>query len=187
MGDSMSKRQISRIFPGVIHLNRKENKWFERLLERDGRCRACGSKKNLEPHHIIPCHVYDRIYFELDNGAVLCRACHDRYHGTCFPINHETFKEFCQKNHPRGGRKKKKKQKYKRKEYQPHPLYSKIKINDFKKDKPKKKKSKRKRRRRRKKKRTRINPIFLTDNLGTDDWDYLEKVQLEKEVLGDYL
>lgn len=50
-----------------------------------------------------------------------------------------------------------------------------------------KEKIKRKRRRRRKKKRTRINPIFLTDNLGTDDWDYLEKVQLEKEVLGDYL
>ena len=29
----MSKRQISKIFPGTTHINRKEVKWFERLLE----------------------------------------------------------------------------------------------------------------------------------------------------------
>lgn len=177
---SMSKRQISKIYPGIRHLNRKESKWFEKLLNRDKRCRACGTKKNLQPHHIIPCHVYDKLYFDINNGAILCRSCHDRYHGTCFPVNDQTFKEFCaKKHHPKS--KKKKKQKYTRKKYQPHPLYSKIKINDFRK-KPKK----RKRLRCKKNKLKRINPIFLNGDLGTDDWNYLKQTELEKEVLGDY-
>ena len=29
----MSRHQISRIFPGVRHLNRKQQRWFEMLLE----------------------------------------------------------------------------------------------------------------------------------------------------------
>lgn len=180
----MSKRQISRIFPGVRHLNRKEEKWFQRLLDKNNQCQACGTKDNLQPHHIVPCHVYDKLYFDVDNGAVLCQSCHDRYHHTCFPINAETFRQFCLENHH--PKMKPKKKKYKRKEYEPHPLYSKIKINDFTKPKPQAKKNRRKRRRHKKRKPKRFNPIFLTKEWGNDDWDYKQKIELEKEVLGDY-
>lgn len=182
----MSRRQISKIFPGVKHLNRKEERWFKRLLKRNGRCQACGTKKNLQPHHINPCHVYDKLYFDIDNGAVLCRSCHDRYHQTCFPINQETFTQFCrEKHHPKS--KAKKKKEYNRKKYEPHPLYSKIKINDFTKPKPQAKKNKRKRRRTKKRKPKRFNPIFLTKEWGSDNWEYTQRIELEKEVLGDYL
>ncbi|MEE1336655.1 HNH endonuclease [Methanobrevibacter sp.] len=176
----MSRRQISKIYPGIIHLNRKEEKWFERLLKRDGRCQACGTKRNLQPHHIIPCHVYDKLYLDVDNGAVLCQSCHDRYHHTCFPINAETFREFClKKHHPKN--KTKSKKRYSRKKYESSPLYSKIKINDF--TKPKKRKRKRKKSKKRKPKR--FNPIFLTKEWGSDDWEYRQRMELEKDVLGD--
>ena len=180
----MSRRQISRIYPGTIHLNRKEEKWFEKILSKNNRCQACGTKNNLQPHHIIPCHVYDKLYFDVENGAVLCQSCHDRYHQTCFPINDKTFREFCQKKH-RPKNKRKNKKRYTRKKYESSPLYSKIRINDFTKPKPKAKKNKRKRKR--SKRRKRFNPIFLTKDWGSDDWEYLQKVELEKDVLGDYL
>lgn len=180
----MSRRQISKIFPGVKHLNRKEERWFKRLLDKNNRCQACGTKRDLQPHHIVACHVYDKLYFDIDNDAVLCRSCHDRYHQTCFPINAETFRDFCEKKHHPKGKPKRRKKKYKRKEYEPHPLYSKIKINDF--TKPKNKPKKKKRKRRRHKKRKRLNPIFLTREWGCDDWDYTQRIELEKEVLGDY-
>ncbi|WP_292601023.1 hypothetical protein [Methanobrevibacter sp. UBA212] len=53
----MSRRQISRIYPGTLHLNRKEEKWFEKILSKNNRCQACGTNNNLQPHHIIPCQL----------------------------------------------------------------------------------------------------------------------------------
>lgn len=183
----MSKRQIRRIFPGTTFINRKFTKLQERLISQSGKCIACGTKNDLEPHHIVPCNVYDKLFLDENNIAIFCRSCHNRYHATCFPINNETFDEFCsKKHHPKG--KKKKKQKFSRKKYESSPLYSKIKINDFTKSKkPEKKVKKNKRRKRRRKKLKRLNPIFLSKNLGTDDWDYMQKIQLEKEILGDYI
>ena len=83
-------------------------------------------------------------------------------------------------------KKKKRKVEYSLKEYEPHPNYSKIRINDFTK-KPKKTEKVKKKRKRRKRKLRRLNPIYLATNLGTDYWQYMDKMQLEKEVLGDYL
>lgn len=164
------------------------------MFERYDRCAACGSKKNLGPHHIIPCHSHDKIFYDVDNGAILCAPCHDRYHGNYFPINRETFDEFCQnkkqtnfqrKKFALRKKKKKKNVKYSLKEYEPHPNYSKIRINDFTKKPEAAKKTKRKRKRR-KRKSKRLNPIYLTGNLGTDYWQYHDKIELEMEVLGDY-
>ena len=182
----MSRRQISRIYPGTLHINRKEENWFKKILKKNNRCQACGAKNNLQPHHIIPCHVYDKLYFDVENGAVLCQSCHDRYHQTCFPINEKTFREFCLKKHsPKSKRTSKKR--YKRRKYESSPLYSKIRINDFtKKSKPKKNKRKRKKSKKRKRKR-RFKPLFLTKEWGSDNWEYEQRIELEKEVLGDYL
>lgn len=179
----MSKRQLSKIFPGVTYKNSKQNRWFEALLKRDKRCLGCGTKINLQPHHIIPCHIYDELYFDIDNGAILCKSCHERYHRTCIPANRETFDDFCSINQPTP--KGKKKIRYSRKKYEPSPLYSKIKVNDFTKEKPKKKKKSKNRRRKRKRK-VRFNPIYLCRKFGSSTWEYLDRIELEKEVLGDY-
>lgn len=185
----MSKRQIAKIFPGTKYRGRKLNRWVSRLFEKYDRCARCGSKENLEPHHIISCSPYDELFDDVDNGALLCRPCHDRYHGTCFPQNRETFEEFCKNKKPTNfhnkkfalRKKKKLKPKYTLKEYRPHPEYSKIRISDFRKkeEKPKKRK--------RKNKLRRLNPIYIVRNLGTDDWPYLQRMELEREVLGDYI
>ena len=56
--------------------------WAMKVKERDGyKCQECGSKKNLEAHHIIPwaeC-TYEQKY-DLNNGITLCRSCHDKVH-----------------------------------------------------------------------------------------------------------
>ena len=69
----MSRRQISKIYPGTIHLNRKEEKWFEKILSKNNRCQACGTKNNLQPHHIFPCHVYDKMYFDVATIGSICK------------------------------------------------------------------------------------------------------------------
>jgi hypothetical protein len=176
----MSKRQISKIYPGTSFKNRRFSEAKDKLIKKSAKCIACGSRKNLEPHHIIPCHVYDELFLDENNLALLCTSCHNRYHQTCFPINRKTFEEFCRKKHrPKA---EKKKRRYTQKKYEPHPLYSKIKINDFRKKQPKN----RRKRKRRKKKLKRYNPIYLVKNLGTDYWSYLDKIEIEKEVLGDF-
>ena len=194
--ETMSKGQISRIYPGTTYVNRKKEKWFEKLLERDKCCVGCGSKKNLQPHHIISCSFHDEMYLNPDNGVILCQACHDRYHGNYFPVNKETFEEFINHRKPtnlrnkkfslRKKKKKKKPKKYNLKKYEHSPLYSKIKINDFTKKTEKTEKKSKPRRRKVKKKFKRLNPIYLTRNLGYDDWDYIQRIELEKEVLGDF-
>ncbi|WP_405265478.1 hypothetical protein [Methanobrevibacter sp.] len=50
----MSRRQISKISPGILHRNRNVEKWFEKILEKYDCCQVCGAKSNLHPHHIIP-------------------------------------------------------------------------------------------------------------------------------------
>lgn len=183
----MSKRQIKRIFPGITFQNRKFNNLKEELLKENDCCVVCRSKTGLEPHHIIPCNVYDKLFFKKDNIAIICKTCHNIYHQNYVPTNQETFDEFKDNYTLSKSLKKKlrgKTRKYKRKEYEPHPLYSKIRINDFTKTK---KKSKRKKRRKKAKKRLkRINPIYLLKNIGSDEWNYPDKIQIEKEVLGDY-
>lgn len=190
----MSKRQISKIYPGTMHINGKHLRWFEELLKRNNRCECCGSKRNLQPHHIVPCNVYDPQFFDVDNGAVLCESCHNRYHQTCIPINRDTLEEFLKNKRGTNFQEKKKKPKfhfertrkgYQRKEYEPHPLYSKIRINDFTK-KEKKVHKKAKKRKRKKRKIKRFNPIYLCKNLGCDCYEYLQKLELEREILGDF-
>lgn len=180
----MSKRQLAKIYPGTAYRGRKLQRWMDKLFEKNDRCMACGSKKNLQPHHIFPTHPWEKFHFDVKNGAILCKSCHDSYHSTCFPINKNTLDEFCKNRKRCSSKKRKTKRKYTLKKYEPHPLYSKIKINDFRKPKAEKRKGKRKRKKRRKLKR--LNPIYILHELGTEDWTYIDRINLEREVLGDY-
>ena len=54
--------------------------WAENVKKRDRNCVICGSKQNLEAHHVFKVNEYDDAYLDLNNGITLCHRCHNRYH-----------------------------------------------------------------------------------------------------------
>ena len=54
--------------------------WAEHVIKRDRNCVICGSKQNLEAHHVYKVHEYDDAYLDLNNGITLCHGCHKKYH-----------------------------------------------------------------------------------------------------------
>ena len=56
--------------------DKKLHAWARDVKKRDRRCKACGTKKNLEAHHIYPKSLYPKRKYDLDNGVALCRNCH---------------------------------------------------------------------------------------------------------------
>lgn len=50
----------------------------------DYRCVDCRSIWNLDAHHLLSFKDYPRLRFELKNGLVLCRSCHEQLHGWKF-------------------------------------------------------------------------------------------------------
>lgn len=63
--------------------NSKEMKeWRNAVFKRDGftclMCKQVGY--SLQAHHIIPFSVAPELWFDVDNGATLCKACHHQVH-----------------------------------------------------------------------------------------------------------
>lgn len=54
--------------------------WAEQVIKRDRNCILCGSKQNLEAHHIFKVNEFDEAYLDLNNGITLCKNCHNKYH-----------------------------------------------------------------------------------------------------------
>ena len=54
--------------------------WVNKLFMKYNRCVICESKKNLEPHHIIQVKPYDKLYADIENGVIMCKSCHRKYH-----------------------------------------------------------------------------------------------------------
>ena len=54
------------------------NATYKDLLQEIGKCELCGSKRNLEVHHIVPrvCGINGVDIDDTDNLIVLCGACH---------------------------------------------------------------------------------------------------------------
>lgn len=56
--------------------------WSESIRKRDNYiCQNCGSKENLNAHHIIHRSFYPLLTFILNNGITLCEKCHLQAHG----------------------------------------------------------------------------------------------------------
>jgi 5-methylcytosine-specific restriction endonuclease McrA len=54
-------------------------KWRKAVFTRDDfKCQNCGSKKNLEAHHIEPFSVSPDLMYIVDNGLTLCKDCHKK-------------------------------------------------------------------------------------------------------------
>lgn len=78
-----------------IRLMTESLKWRDQVLDRDGKCMHCGSKENLEAHHIK--HFSEIIksnaiqnrdqaracldLWDISNGLTLCTECHCNVHG----------------------------------------------------------------------------------------------------------
>ncbi len=54
-----------------------ENLWKEYCLERDKYCQYCGSKDNLQVHHIVS-RKNNSVKYDVENGITLCKRCHSR-------------------------------------------------------------------------------------------------------------
>lgn len=51
--------------------------WRSKVFKRDNyTCQECGSKRNLQAHHIRQVALYPDLVYELSNGITLCKTCH---------------------------------------------------------------------------------------------------------------
>lgn len=57
-------------------------RWAKLVKELDNHmCKLCGSKENLNAHHIQPKQDFPELSLDLDNGITLCKKCHGKTHG----------------------------------------------------------------------------------------------------------
>lgn len=58
--------------------------WRSAVFQRDNyTCQSCGSKKNLQAHHIVywrDCVSNPKLRYDIENGITLCRKCHLKAH-----------------------------------------------------------------------------------------------------------
>jgi HNH endonuclease len=55
-------------------------KWSKAVLEKfNYTCEICGSKENLEAHHILPVKTNQELVEDVNNGACLCHDCHMKH------------------------------------------------------------------------------------------------------------
>ena len=56
--------------------NSSLSNWSKRIIKRDLACVICGSRSDLEAHHIIPVSNSKRYEYKDSNGIALCKNCH---------------------------------------------------------------------------------------------------------------
>jgi HNH endonuclease len=85
-----------KILGTIVSRNSKEyRQWVKDVYKRDSyTCQDCGSKENIQAHHIEPYseNIYLRV--DIDNGVTLCGAYHSKEHtsigfGMFVKINHD--------------------------------------------------------------------------------------------------
>ena len=60
--------------------SKQYNRYREKVLKRDGVCQCCGKSEDLEVHHPMPFNQYNSLGADTNNGIVLCKECHSKYH-----------------------------------------------------------------------------------------------------------
>lgn len=67
---------------------------FNRLKSKSKKCFVCGSRDNLEPHHLKQVKASKQDYCSENNLVVICNTCHRVYHSKYKKVNPKTFAEF---------------------------------------------------------------------------------------------
>lgn len=84
----------SRLNASIRRLT-ENRKWMDAIKSRDKSCRVCGTKEDLESHHIVPLAVLVGVHgitnldeareckalWDLKNGMAVCSRCHYKIHG----------------------------------------------------------------------------------------------------------
>ena len=60
--------------------NYKYRQWRKSVIDRDKKCVICGSKDNLQAHHIQSFSEFPLLRFHIENGITMCERCHKSYH-----------------------------------------------------------------------------------------------------------
>jgi len=55
--------------------------WSKTVKKRDNKCQKCGSKENLEAHHMLHKAKFPELSLNINNGITLCLDCHYEVHG----------------------------------------------------------------------------------------------------------
>jgi hypothetical protein len=59
----------------------RQREWSKAVIKRDdGTCGVCGSRSNIEAHHLSNSSAFPSIRFVINNGVTLCRSCHTEFH-----------------------------------------------------------------------------------------------------------
>jgi len=72
------------------------SRFKKKVLARDKVCVCCGYDDNLEVHHLYGAKENPELATDVNNGVVLCRFCHLKYHQiySRYNINPQDFDEF---------------------------------------------------------------------------------------------
>ena len=78
-----SKIEVFRFWIDKHNRNSAEyRKWRMEVFSRDNFiCKSCGTKKDLQAHHIERWKDNKKLRYEISNGITLCRSCHLKAHG----------------------------------------------------------------------------------------------------------
>lgn len=76
-----ARRKIAELaFPNPVERNDpRVRKWQKSIISK-GECEICGSKTNLEAHHILHWAEFPNGRTDEKNGMCLCASCHAREH-----------------------------------------------------------------------------------------------------------
>ena len=103
IGLSFGQHQSRKIAGGKYYWELQD--WVNQLFLKYNECLVCGDKEDLEPHHIVRVKPYDKLYSDVNNGAVLCKKCHRQYHELYDEINGVTLLKFAQSKYSKEGNK----------------------------------------------------------------------------------
>lgn len=68
---------------GISRRSFRALEWRKSVLKKyDFKCQFCGIKEKLEVHHIIPFQDSIALRFDVDNGTVYCKRCHNKIERT---------------------------------------------------------------------------------------------------------
>ena len=78
--EKISKNRMGKgVNPNKVNYNGWDLQlWSRAVLNRDKKCMGCGTKKNLEAHHILPKAIYPKKVYDIENGITLCKKCHKK-------------------------------------------------------------------------------------------------------------
>jgi len=82
LDNGLDIQDIDKIMVKILQKNNRiKLKDYISYKEDNPKCKICGTKSNLEMHHIKPIAGKPELEYDIDNIAFLCDKCHKLFHG----------------------------------------------------------------------------------------------------------